>query len=60
MNLFIFIYLFSSQHSIKTKIVNNNYKMSVARRQRKVELSHRPLSFISCTKKVKYYNIIKN
>ena len=45
--IYFIIYLFSSQHAIKTKIVNKNYKMPVARRQRKVEPSHRPLSFIN-------------
>ena len=38
-----FIYLISSQHAIKTEIVDNYYKMPVARGQRKVEPSHRPL-----------------
>ena len=43
----LFIYWISSQHANKTIIVNNFYKMPVARRQRKVEPSHRPLKFIS-------------
>ena len=57
--LILFIYSFSSQHAIKTKIVIKNYKMTVARRQKKVEPSHRPLSFINKMhkKKMKWYNI---